>query len=89
MENDVYLMMYKISSSLKVCLEPAGTSCSSSSYLSKSDLSTSRKQGWKTKSDCLFTMFHFGPGDFVSDRHGEKNSYKANETKGKDGKCLY
>lgn len=89
MENYVYLMIYKISSSLEVCLEQAGTSCSCRSYLSKSDLSTSRKQGWKIKGVCLFTIFHVGLGDFISDGYGENISYTVNEIKGRDGKCLY
>lgn len=89
MESYVFLMMYKISSSLKVCLEQAGTSCSSRSYLSKSDLSTSIKKGWKIKGVCLFTIFYVGLGDFISDRCGENISYTVNEIKGRDGKCLY
>lgn len=79
MENVVYLIMYKTSSRIQVSLEPAVTSCSSRSYLSKSELSTSSKQGWKIKGDCLFTTPHIGLGDFISDRYGENNSYTVNE----------
>lgn len=86
MENCVYLMMCKILSGLKVCLVPLGTWCFSRPCLSKPGLSTSKKQGWSVKGDCLFPVLHTRPDHFISDKDGEKNSYRINKTKGRDGK---